>query len=110
MSLDLWIETPSCPTCGHIKDSETFNYTYNVAYMCRLIFPNEQMIEIEGMTGKESLIKLEKLRDELEKDPQRFEELNPKNGWGSYKSFLPFVGKLIISANEFPDGIWRASR
>jgi hypothetical protein len=110
MSLDLWMESPSCPTCDHRNKTESFNQTYNVGSMWRLVFPGEKLVEIDGMPGKRSLKKLDKMLKELCVDPDKFQALNPENGWGSYDTFLSFIVNLANLARENPKWIWRACR
>lgn len=43
-------------------------------------------------------------------DPERFEKHNPKNGWGSYKAFVPWVEKYLEACKSNPDADVRASR
>lgn len=46
----------------------------------------------------------------MKSDPDRFIKLNPKNGWGSYKDFLPWVERYIHACREYPDAEVRVSR
>jgi len=111
MSLDLWMESKECLTCGHIQSTDSLNYTYNVSPMWYSIFPHDKhMVHIDGMTGIESLIKLNHALSELMKDRPRFIMLNPENGWGSYDSFLGFIRNLAILSAANPNFIWQASR
>jgi hypothetical protein len=46
----------------------------------------------------------------LEADPERFKKLNPKNGWGSYDSFLDWLKRYLSACEEFPDADVEAYR
>ena len=37
------------------------------------------------------------------REPAKFIELNPSNGWGSYDDFLPWLVKLAAKCAEYPD-------
>ena len=43
-------------------------------------------------------------------DPARFEQHNPKNGWGSYDGFLPWLERYLTACEQYPDATVRASR
>ena len=112
MGLDLCLKTEVCPHCGR-EDSPDFewNYTYNVSKMWYEVFPeSNKMIDIDGMTCKESLPRLEHLRDTIKADPDKFKAMNPPNGYGCYESFVEAVERLIIVAKNYPNGIWVARR
>ena len=111
MGLDLYLQGKICPTCGKSENPEIgWNYTYNVSPMWREVFPDTKMINIDGMTCQESLPKLEKFRDALKADPEKFKKMNPDNGWGDYDSFLKAIEELIIYENTYPDCIWDSWR
>ena len=59
-----------------------------------------------GLTGKEAVPVLRKLRDHMEENRERLKEMEPDNGWGSYIGALKFVGELIIASLENPDEVW----
>lgn len=68
------------------------------------------MVYIDKMTGKEAYEKLNFARNELEKNREEFEKLNPPNGWGSYKTFLQWINELITICLEYPEGVWDSWR
>lgn len=106
MSLDLYLR---CSHCN--QDATEWNYTYNVSKMWYSVYPEAKgMIDIEGMTGKESLPRLIYFAQRMRDCPGAFKEMNPPNGWGSYDSFLKAIEDLIKQAKEYPTLIWRASR
>lgn len=111
MSLDLDLIAETCICCGHTPEPISFNITYNLGCMWREIYPyHEKMIPIEGMTAQESLEMLQRAYDELKLNPEKFEAMNPANGWGSYEDFLYFIDDLIDTAKEFPSRKWVAFR
>lgn len=46
----------------------------------------------------------------LDSDPERFEKLNPSNGWGSYERLVSFVRDYLRACEETPDAKVYASR
>ena len=64
-----------------------------------------------GITIAAQLIKpLEKGLALLKSDPKRFEKFNPKNGWGSYDLFVPWVEAYLDACREHPEAtvcVWR---
>lgn len=111
MSLDLWMESPQCPTCKHTERSDSFNCTYNLAAMWYEIFlTSKHMVHIDGMKGRESLPMLSAAMNELALNPEKFKMLNPSNGFGHYEGFVNFIIDLILTAQKHPDWIWKASR
>lgn len=111
MSLDLYLREETCKHCEREGDEfGSWNYTYNVGPMWRLVFPGEGLVEIDGMTGAESLAKLDKAISAMEMDPATFAALNPENGWGSFETFLPWLKQLRSAAAENPTAVWSAWR
>ena len=111
MSLDLWLASSICPTCQHQERTDLLNYTYNVAPMWYEIYPNQkQMINVDGLTGKESLPLLEYALQMLNRTPAKFIAMNPENGWGSYETFKVYIKNLIVFAISHPTWIWEACR
>ncbi len=111
MSLDLWLAKPECPTCQHTERTNSLNCTYNLSPMWHDIFPDDNgMVNIDGMTGKGSLIKLNFALSQLIGGVEYFTKMNPENGWGSYAGFVEFIKNLINLAERYPDYIWEACR
>lgn len=111
MGLDLYLETPPCKTCGHQQEEFSASCTYNMSYMWYDMFPDDNhMVEIEGMTGKQSLKRLHDAREKMIGQKEYLQQFNPPNDWGSYGTFLHFIERLIKAAEENPKGIWRAWR
>ena len=85
---------------------EEFNYTYNVSGM--FYAHNQQGIRLHyGMTGKEAIKPLRKLRKFMENNMEDLLKLNPENGWGDYYGALEFVNKLILASIRNPNEIWQ---
>jgi len=39
----------------------------------------------------------------MRSDPKRFKAFNAKNGWGSYKHFVPWIQEYLKACIDFPD-------
>lgn len=39
----------------------------------------------------------------MKRDPERFEKLNPPNGWGSYAIFVPWIERYLIACITYPE-------
>lgn len=79
--------------------------------MWRRIFPDDQhMVWIDGMTGQQSLKKLNKFKKQAIIRKVELESLNPENGNGSYEGFMAFIDKLIKEARRNPRLIWLSWR
>mgnify|MGYP007108818066 CR=1 FL=1 len=118
MSLDLYFKSPKCHACGLAQDSKHFNYTYNVNKMWYAAAPDwppgkdghTRMVQVDGMTGAESLPLLEAAWKELSLNSGKYQPMEPVNGWGSYKGFVKWVCQLREAALVHPDWIWSGCR
>ena len=85
--------------------SKHFNYTYNVSGMWYDCY-EKGIREHYGLSGKNSIPVLRKLREHMENNSDRLRELEPDNGRGSFEGAVEFVSKLIMAAISNPDEIW----
>ena len=104
MSLDLWMEDKNQ------EEQESFNYTYNVSKMWKEATGDDQMIPIEGLTGREAKVVLTKALKELESNPEKYQAMNPPNKWGSYLKFMQWIERLIQECENHPNLTWVAGR
>lgn len=115
MSLDVYLEV-EVDTGG--PEKRTFriyeaNYTHNCGNMAEEagIYSHVWRPEEIGIKTAGQLI--EPLRNGIwlmEDEPKRFIALNPKNGWGSYETFVPWLRKYLEACIENPKATVRASR
>ena len=85
---------------------EDFNYTYNVAEMWYSCYPDKGIRKHYGLTGKQALPILRKLREYMEDNKTKLKKMEPDNGWGSYEGALVFVNKLIAASLRHPRAKW----
>lgn len=114
MSLDVYLTSPKCPTCGH-SETEYFsaNITHNLGAMAREAGIYEACWRPEeiGITHATQLI--EPLRSgiaQMKADPARFEKHNSPNGWVLYKNFLPWLERYLEACEANPDADVSVSR
>lgn len=88
------------------NDHESFNYTYNVSGMWYDCYPEKGIREFYGLSGKDAVPVLRKLREHMEDNAERLREMEPDNGWGTFDGALAFVTELIIESLRHPDSIW----
>lgn len=105
MSLDI------CLKCEHCNQStESLNCTHNVSTMVRDACPSLGWLELDGISGEQSLPSLTEAYIKLKKDPKKYTAMNPNNGWGSYEGLLEFLKNAIYLALDNPSLIWKTSR
>lgn len=91
----------------------TANITHNLVKMANEagIYKHLWRPDEIGITKARELI--EPLTDGLalmQSESDRFEALNPENGWGSYDRFLPWIARYLEACRTYPDAdvsVWR---
>ena len=108
MSLDVYLT--GGVDVGHVDGPRTLslyeaNYTHNITNMAdavglyRVVWrPEENGIEL----ARDLIPYLEKGIDSLESNPEYYGGFNPKNGWGSYDTFVPWLKRLLEACKEYP--------
>lgn len=89
-----------------LSDVFDTNMTHNVGQMADLagVYDCLWRPEENGFTTAGQMIEpLTKAVEQLRADPEKFIALNPKNGWGSYDTFLPWIEKILAACQEHPD-------
>jgi hypothetical protein len=96
MALHLIIESYPCEHCGR-KDSDfSTNITRNVIPMAREAGIYSLLWEMQPEELALELIHpLITAIQRMTTDEQRFRLLEPRNGWGSYSSFLKWLKELL---------------
>lgn len=103
MSYDVWLE---CPCCESQINEQSWNYTCNISPMLR-----DAGIDIHNWNdclARKIIPKLEKGIANLRNEPERYKEMNPKNGWGDYSGLLKhFLEPFLQVCIEHPDMVVR---
>lgn len=88
------------------------NYTYNVSPMFYEAFDLRKLDGtpagirgLDGRTGDEAGKALDVAIQRMEADPDRFEKMNPENGWGDCDGALELLRKLRGWCAEYPDAV-----
>lgn len=104
MSYSVWMEADlGGPEPIAIEPSGWWNYTSNVAPMWRLAMPDTDGIAgMDGMLVKDAAESLRSGIAQMEKDPERFRELNPENGWGDFDRQLEALRQLLADFEKAP--------
>ena len=91
----------------HIGEDEGVNYTHNTNRMIREAgipdWPYNFLdhIQDDGCAG-DMIEPLCKAICNMLKDPEKYKEMNPANGWGNYKSLLTVLMELVVLCAENP--------
>lgn len=106
---------PATVTVGGDLDDTVYdaNITHNLGRMAEaagiykpLWRPEEIGISLAG-----DLVRpLEAGLARLEADPEKFRDLNPPNGWGSYDSLVLFVRSYLAACRDYPTATVSVSR
>jgi hypothetical protein len=102
MSLDVRLSKVTLMTV----DLFEANITHNLGAMAEEagIYRHLWHPEEIGITKASQLV--EPLRagvDLMRSEPPRFEALNPPNGWGTYRDFLPWIERYLAACERYPD-------
>ena len=107
MSWDVWMEID---TGGKkpVEIAECGNMTWNVSPMYYDAFDLENGIRgLDGMSGKNALEHLEKAISKMKRNPEKYNEMNPKNGWGDFAGALLFLEIIMDDCINNPKAIVR---
>lgn len=106
MSYDVWLEID---TGGPEPVAITeWNYTSNCAAMWR--HAGADLAEFDGLEGGEAAFLLAPAIARMEIDPEAYQAMNPKNGWGSYRTLVPALKELLTQFRAHPRATVKVSR
>lgn len=82
------------------------NITYNLSDMYyKCIDKKLGLKRLNGLSSKEALPILKRAIEDMIKNKEEYEKLNPSNGWGSYDGLLRDLRNLEKSCEQIPDGV-----
>jgi hypothetical protein len=85
-----------------------WNYTSNCGPMWRAA--GADLAGFDGKPASECATVLRAALTAVRAEPERYEAMNPRNGWGSYASLLPALGELLKLCERHPLAtvhVWR---
>jgi hypothetical protein len=100
MGLDIYLEESNAEVL--YRDKITHNLS-SMAMAVELYIPLWHPEEIGVNKAGELVPILKKGLLRLLSDPEKYRELNPKNGWGSYEFLVEFVTRYIIFCTTYPE-------
>jgi len=95
------------------REVYTANITHNLNTMANeagIYYHLWRPEEIGLTTAKELIEPLEKGLELLKKEPERFEQFNPENGWGNYEGLVKFVENYLDACRDLPEARIEISR
>jgi hypothetical protein len=113
MSLDVYLTSAECPTCGHGGEFFSANITHNLGKMADAagIYKHLWRPEEIGITKAGDLVKpLRKGLTHMVLHPKKYKKLDSLNGWGTYENFIPWITKYLDACEKYPDAIVSVSR
>ena len=108
MSLDVYLEREQI-----VRFAFNANITHNLTEMADEagIYEIVWAPEENGITHAYQLIDpLRAAIDAMLADPDRFKKHDAKNGWGTYKDFVPWLERYLAACIEEPGALVSASR
>ncbi len=105
MRLDIDLIQNRCESCGREDIVYSANITHNLCDMAEeagiygvLWHPTENAIGHACQLVSPLLRAIVDMRT----DPERFKAFNSPNGWGTYATFLPWLGRLLDACRKYP--------
>jgi hypothetical protein len=95
------------------NDVYTANITHNLTVMAAeagIYMPLWRPDEVGIETAEQLIEPLRAGLELLESDTERFEKLNPENGWGDYEGLVEFMRKYLAACEKYPQAevsVWR---
>jgi hypothetical protein len=108
MSLEVTLYSNKCETCGHSEEVFGSNITHNLSAMAKAAGVYEacwRPDEHGYFKALHILPVLERGIAALQSEPERFEQYNAPNGWGTYEQFVPWLQRYAEACSAHPDAI-----
>lgn len=101
MSCSVWLEEIPGTEVASLYDG----ITYNLSAMFQEATGGLRFTDMGGRSGAECGRILRAALQRLVSDPERFEVLNPPNGWGDYDGLVQETAKAAIAAARYPNAV-----
>lgn len=76
------------------------NVTYNLSPMFHEAL-GMGLSDLEGKTGKECIPILKKALKDMIDNPEKYEAMNPSNGWGDFYGAKEFISSLLDDCRKY---------
>lgn len=113
MSLDVYLTTDGCPTCGRGREVYWANITHNLGDMAKkagIYTACWRPEEIPAEKASEIAPIIEEGLARMKAEPARFRAFDSPNGWGTYDDFIPWLERYLEALRQYPEATVRASR
>lgn len=107
-----WDATFSVKGADQWHEMGDWNYTHNTSRMIYDVLGGREgpwYATLDGASGEEGGVYLNRIITGLEAEPEKFRAMNPENKWGSYDTLLPVLREMRAMSTEWPAGKWWAS-
>lgn len=108
MGLDIVISSKTCEKCGAYNEMFNTSITHNLSSMARACGAYDALWGIMNKGEIPAGLVLQSIRTawlELRNNPDEYEELNPKNGWGSINGFCEVLKDIVEAIEENPGSV-----
>jgi hypothetical protein len=112
MGLDVRLRDNHCDSCGRYEEVFSSGITHNLRNMASEAGIYQALWHPESIPitkARDLMLAISTGYSDLKARPEHYEKLNPPNGWGSYKSFLWWLGDLMDACEKYPNSTLEVS-
>jgi hypothetical protein len=94
------------PNIPVVREVFTENITHNLTGMAGKVDLYKALWRPEELgiiRGRDLVPLLEEGLEKLLRNPEKFQALNPENGWGSYEGLVRFVRRYLAACKDHPN-------
>ena len=99
MSFSIWMEIDTGGRDPAVV-AEDMGYTYNISPMLRAAGIHTR--DMNEKTGEELSPLLDLAISRMQLDPEKYEAMNPENGWGDYEGAVNCLRKILSACVRHP--------
>jgi len=108
MSYDVDLSENWCEHCGRGEGVFSWNYTSNMSAAWREA--GADIAEFHHKRAKDCAPLLGAAIADMEARPDHYATFNASNGWGSMRTLVPALQRLLAAMEEHPDAVLMVSR
>lgn len=110
MSLDITLKDPTATYDATLYETNITNNLVTMADRAGLYDAIWRPDSIGAKTAKEIIEPVNKGLKALIDKPDYFKQFNAPNGWGKYRTFVPFVSQYLEALKKYPDALIEVCR